>query len=168
MKTSVSLCVSTDVFSHRIPAYTRFSPGRDITFLTLPTLPFRVHILGFRKTPDARADLPLGAERSPEWAGRSIFINLENLIRYLNLIHRDASLSSLKTPPHRLYLCVGALLLFAGTALAYFAWSRMELPPDMKDFLDRRYRNLVHENEVVPKAYVTTGMIILLKATAHG
>ena len=26
----------------------------------------------------------------------------------------------------------------------------------------------MNENEVVPKAYVTTGMIILLKATAHG
>ena len=38
----------------------------------------------------------------------------------------------------------------------------------MFEFLDRRHRNAVEETEVVPTASVTTGLIILLKATAHG
>ena len=38
----------------------------------------------------------------------------------------------------------------------------------MFEFLDRRHRNAVEETEVGPTASVTTGLIILLKATAHG
>ena len=95
------------------------------------------------------------------WSSGTKFYRRCNRVHFLPSLPQQPP-----TPQPRPRGC--ALFISAEPALASLALKHIELSSQMFEFLDRRHRNAVEETEVGPTASVTTGLIILLKATAHG